>query len=204
MAIFAKVYDFIMQPADQLIVKELRKRLVNQAAGRVLEIGSGTGLNFAYYPSDLQVTALEPDDDLRNQSLSRMIKADADVSVAAGKAEELPFASSSFDTVVCTLVLCTVENQPQAVREIRRVLKPEGTLLLLEHVLPEDKVRKYVFTQAAPVWEKMCGGCRLDRPTEKVLETYGFEPVSKRTFARGLVIEMAAKPVTKLSQVKSG
>ncbi|NJP38582.1 methyltransferase domain-containing protein [Alkalicoccus luteus] len=204
MTLFTKLYDLIMQPADQLLLKDLRERLVGQADGRVLEVGSGTGLNFPYYVPGLQVTALEPDDGLRNKSLSRMLRADAAIRVVAGEAEMLPFETDSFDTVVCTLVLCTVESQEEAIREIKRVLKPEGTLLLLEHVLPEDRTRKEWFMRAAPAWEKMCGGCRLDRPTGRMLCSHGFRPVVMRTFAKGLFIEMTAKPVTKLSQETRG
>jgi ubiquinone/menaquinone biosynthesis C-methylase UbiE len=114
----------------------MRGELLEQARGRVLELGAGTGLNLELYPREGldSLTLTEPDPHMFKQLRQRAEKVCAGADLVEAGAEELPFEDDSFDTAVVTLVLCTVPDQPAALQEISRVLKPGGQLLFLEHV----------------------------------------------------------------------
>src|SRR5215210_5440442 len=116
----AALYDPFFWVAERAGMAARRRALVGQAHGRVLEIGAGTGLNVRHYPDGLDLVLTEPD-----EAMAERLRA---------RAEALPFADDSFDTVVSTLVLCTVPDQPAALREIARILRPGGRLLFAEHV----------------------------------------------------------------------
>ena len=130
----AAVYDAVMWPFERAAVGAWRRRLAARARGRVLEIGTGTGAQLRWYAPDVEVTALEPDATMRERARRRAARAAARATVVDGRAEELPFADASFDAAVSAFALCTVADPAAALAELRRVLVPGGTLLLLEHV----------------------------------------------------------------------
>jgi ubiquinone/menaquinone biosynthesis C-methylase UbiE len=136
---FALTYDRQMKKVEKAGLAALRHQLVAQAAGRVLEIGGGTGANLAHYgPAVTSLTITEPEIPML-QRLERRLRAEAPgTMVLRAPAEDLPFEDDAFDVVVSTLVLCGVDDQPRALREIRRVLRPGGQLLFLEHVRSTD------------------------------------------------------------------
>lgn len=135
-----------------------RTELLAAARGRVLEIGAGTGLNVRHYPRDTEVTFTEPDTKMARR-----------VPMVQASAEELPFADGSFDTVVSTLVLCSVDDLERSVAEIRRVLAPQGRLLFLEHVRAADGSRLARWQDRLnPLWHAVAG-CDCNRRTVDVL-----------------------------------
>jgi ubiquinone/menaquinone biosynthesis C-methylase UbiE len=138
------MYDRLSKLAEEAGLRELRRRLLADASGRVLEIGGGTGLNIPHYgPGVESLTVTEPEPPMLRR-LDRKVREHAPLTkVLRARAEELPFADDSFDTVVSTLVLCGVDDQARALREVHRVLRPGGRFIFLEHVRsPEPKVAR--------------------------------------------------------------
>lgn len=185
---FSRKYDSLMAPLERRKLRDLRRLLAGSAEGRVLEIGSGTGANFPYYRVAEEVVAMEPDPLMRAQSLERAAAADVPVRVVGGMAEELPYADGEFDTVVCTLVLCTVEEPVQVLRELRRVCRPGGRLLFIEHVRLERPVLGWLQDWLTPLWKRVCGGCRLNRRTADLIREAGIEIASIEPIYNGLFL----------------
>ena len=158
-------------------VRRERKPLLNSASGRVLEIGSGAGQNFKYLsPMVKSYLAVEPSPTLArmsHQSSKRTSDANR-VIVMRGKAENLPCASESIDTVVSFLVLCTVREPKKALNEIHRVLKPGGRLIFFEHVLSEQYSIARWQHKINPIWKRIGCGCNLIRNTASYMMEVGF------------------------------
>lgn len=170
---FAAFYDGVSQLADRAGLAERRRRLLSEATGRVLEVGAGTGLNLAHYRDVDEVVVLEPDDAMRRRMERRVEAAPVPVEVQATSLEDAPFQDASFDTVVVTLVLCSVPDHRAALDRIRRLLKADGRLLFLEHV-GGTGARRAVQRAATPVWCRVNAGCHLDRDTAAAIRQAGF------------------------------
>ncbi len=170
--IFAAGYDRFMSATEEAGLRDHRRAIVGRARGRVLEIGAGTGLNLEHYgPEVTELVLTEPEEPMAKRLRAKLTKGEV---VGAG-AEALPFPDDSFDTVVSTLVLCTVPDQARAIAEIRRVLKPGGQLLFLEHVRSADpKTAKWQDRLHRP-WKAWGHGCHCNRDTAAALAAGGFE-----------------------------
>ena len=160
--VFAAVYDRVLSPAERAGLTDRRRRLLAGATGRVLELGGGTGLNLAHDPAGLEVTVLEPDGAMRERLLVRVPESAATVEVHEAAVEDAPFPDESFDTVVSTLTLCTVDDLGRALAEVRRLLAPGGRLLFIEHVLATG-LQGLAQRASAPVWTRVAAGCHPDR-----------------------------------------
>jgi len=175
---FAATYDRLMKKTEKAGLADLRAGLVSQAEGRVLEIGGGTGANLAHYgPAVESLTVTEPEAPMLKR-LERRVQAETPgTMVLRAPAEDLPFEDDTFDVVVSTLVLCGVDDQPRALRELRRVLRPEGRLLFLEHVRSDDpKVAK---KQDRMNWlNQLVVCCDCNRPTLETIREAGFAVTS--------------------------
>jgi ubiquinone/menaquinone biosynthesis C-methylase UbiE len=151
---------------------ETRTKLLAPAEGSVLEIGAGTGFNMPYYPSGVStITLTDPLDGMLARARTRAATAGREVTATRASAESLPFTDDSFDTVVGSFVLCSVDDQEQAVDEIRRVLKPGGRYLFLEHVRSEDPDRARSQDRWEGVWRRVCFGCHPNRDTLPRIES---------------------------------
>jgi ubiquinone/menaquinone biosynthesis C-methylase UbiE len=157
-----------------------RERLLAKASGRVLEVGVGSGVNLPLYPqSATGIVGLDPSPKLL--AMAREKTARVPVSTLDGIAESIPLEDDSFDTVVMTWTLCSIPDAMAALREMRRVLKPTGQLLFLEHGLaPDPGVRKWQH-RLTPWWKRFTGGCHLNRPISEFIENAGFEIASVET-----------------------
>jgi ubiquinone/menaquinone biosynthesis C-methylase UbiE len=140
----------------------------------VLEIGGGTGANLSHYQDVNRVVVAEPDPFMRRRLTRKLEDARVPIEVSTAGAEELPFSDRSFDTVVSTLVLCTVPDQVSALDEIRRVLRPGGRLLFIEHVRAAGSTARWQ-DRLEPLWRRLLGGCHPNRDTVAAIEEAGFE-----------------------------
>lgn len=174
---FSALYDRAFEASEEAGLREMRADLLRQARGRVLELGAGTGLNLELYPregiDDLILT--EPDPHMAKQLRKRMEEVCPGAEMIEAGAENLPFEEESFDTVVVTLVLCTVPNQRAALTETKRVLKPDGQFLFLEHVRSPDPGLARWQDRLEKPWRFLGDGCHCNRDTEENLTAAGFE-----------------------------
>lgn len=190
---FAKLYDPLMTPIEKGQFRQLRKALLQKAEGEVLEIGSGTGVNFPLYNQKVShVIALEPNSEMQKRSLKRKKQAQTPIDLKEARAEQLPFMDQAFDTVVFTLVLCSVEDPAVALKEAKRVLKPGGKLLFFEHVRMESRFAGWLQDQLTPIWKRLCDGCHLNRETTKIIQSAGFNITEMRSDYRSLLISGTA------------
>jgi ubiquinone/menaquinone biosynthesis C-methylase UbiE len=169
--IFAALYDRMLAGTERAGLSARRGELLSHARGRVLEIGAGTGLNLAHYPESVEELVLtEPEEPMARRLDARLASLGRGGEVVRAPAEELPFADDSFDTAVCTLVLCTVSDPERALAEIERVLRPGGRLLFLEHVRSEDPGTARWQDRLHGVWVRCGHGCNCNRPTPALIE----------------------------------
>jgi ubiquinone/menaquinone biosynthesis C-methylase UbiE len=164
-------------------IKKLRRELLSQAHGKTLEIGSGTGLNLACYPSSLKdLTAIDNNPATRRWFQRRVKRAKIRVDHQILRGKKLPFPEETFETVVTTFTLCSIQNITQALREIHRVLKPTGKFLFLEHGLsPDSKVA--LWQRRLTPFQKIFGdGCHLDRNIVELLGSASFSLEDLKTF----------------------
>lgn len=152
-----------------------RRRVISAAEGRVLEVGIGSGLNLPLYgPSVCAVIGLEPSPELLRMARARTANALVPVELLEASAEEVPLATASIDTVVTTWTLCTIPNAHRALAELRRLLKPGGSLLFVEHGrAPEPEVARWQ-DRLDPLWQRVAGGCHLNRKIDALISANGF------------------------------
>lgn len=156
-----------------------RRRIAGEAAGRVLEIGAGSGLNLPFYTGRAHhVIGLDPSSPLLARATDRrLVQAAAmgpSVALLRASAEAIPLDAKSVDTVVTTWTLCSVPNARSALLEARRILKPSGRLLFVEHGRsPDEAIRRWQ-DRLTPVWKHVAGGCHLNRPIDTLVEECGF------------------------------
>lgn len=182
--VFARYYASCCGPAADARagVAALRRELLAGATGRVIEVGAGTGLNFAHYPGTVsEVVAIEPESTLREVARSAAARAEVPVDLVPGVAEALPVKSEAFDTAVASLVLCSVHEVPRALAELLRVLRPGGELRFFEHGRATG--RGLAMVQRAldrTVWPLLMGGCHTGRDPLGEVRAAGFEVVRVR------------------------
>jgi len=165
-----------------------RSQVVPRARGRVLEIGVGSGLNLAFYGPEVEsLTALDPSEELLRMAGRKAQGARFPVEFRNCSSENIPADDAAFDTVVSTWTLCTIPDPLQALREMKRVLKPGGTLLFVEHGLaPEHSVRVWQ-ERLNPVWRRITGGCNLNRRIDELVRAAGLTITRLESeYARGL------------------
>jgi ubiquinone/menaquinone biosynthesis C-methylase UbiE len=184
----AAFYDLFMSPLERLGLARARRRLVASLRGRVLELGTGTGLLFPAYGNAPSVAI-----DIDASGFARARRRDPRVALVQADAQALPFRDGAFDAVVETLSLCSVPDPVAALGEARRVLKPGGELRLLEHVLPPGPLLGRLFQWLAPAWLRLSGGCHLERRTGLLVGPAGFTVTSARERMRGIVAEIRAR-----------
>ncbi|HHD16432.1 MAG TPA: class I SAM-dependent methyltransferase [Euryarchaeota archaeon] len=171
-----RTYDLFLAPMEIAWFGRWRRRMLSTLKGEVLDIGTGTGTNLKYYPEDVRcVTVVDPDDDnisyLERRSRGWGFGDDGKcLRTHMGVGEELPFPDETFDAVVSTLILCTVEDPERVVSEGTRVLKRGGRFIFIEHQLPRWKPQAIVFNIISPVWHAP-SGCNLNRNTEEMIRS---------------------------------
>ena len=172
---FALTYDRQLAKVEQAGLGELRQKLLAGASGRVLEVGGGTGANLPFYSPDVEsLTITEPEPSMLRRLERRVREQSPDAKIVRAPAEDLPFENNTFDVAVSTLVLCGVEDQAQALGELRRVLRPGGRLIFIEHVRSDEP--------GLARWQDRLNGvirlvacCDCNRRTLESIQAEGFE-----------------------------
>jgi ubiquinone/menaquinone biosynthesis C-methylase UbiE len=201
---FAFTYDRFSRGSEEAGLAEIRRSLIAGASGDVLEIGGGTGANLGYYGADVaSLTITEPEPPMLKRLERKAREQKSKATLLRAPAEALPFEDASFDTVVSTLVLCGVDDQRRAVGEIRRVLRPGGRLIFMEHVRSDDPRVARMQDRMNPV-NRFVVCCDCNRPTLDTVRAEGFDVTELEQtelpkappFVRPLIVGTATTPVS--------
>lgn len=188
----ARLLDLVMRAGDRAGVRRARARVAGAARGEVLEIGIGTGSNLAAYPQGLVLHGIDPSAPALSIALSRARRTRRAVELVEGDAGALPYPDATFDTVVATFVLCSVGDVGRSLAEARRVLRPGGTIRLLEHARSRHGIVAAIQARSAPAWARATGGCRLDHDVVGAVRAAGLSVLEERHRAGGLLVEVVA------------
>ncbi|SCK15459.1 class I SAM-dependent methyltransferase [Streptomyces sp. WMMB 322] len=181
--VFARIYPRIERFALTHGAAAHREELLDGAGGRILEIGVGTGANIPFYPPAVEsLVAVEPEPRLRARAQRASEEAPFPVEVVPGRAEQLPFPDDAFDTVIVSLVLCSVRDVDRAVTEIRRVLRPDGHLRFYEHIRSDRPRFARMQRSLDLIWPRLGGNCHLSRDPESALVRNGLAVETVRHF----------------------
>ncbi|MEO5901956.1 MAG: class I SAM-dependent methyltransferase [Ilumatobacteraceae bacterium] len=172
--VFAGVYDPVLWVGERAGLRAQREELISRARGFTLEIGGGTGLNLPYYPDSIgELVLAEPDASMRRRLERRLRRSGRPAQLLDSPAEQLPFAAGSVDTVVSTFVLCTVDAPDEVLREVIRVLRPDGQLLFIEHVRSDSPTLARWQDRLVTPWRCFARGCRCNRATAELMVSFG-------------------------------
>jgi SAM-dependent methyltransferase len=185
--IMALVYDPFLWLGEMAGMRRLRSTLLGDASGRVVEIGAGTGLNIAHYPEEVaELVLIEPEPGMRRRLARRVERHGHVARIVDARAERLPLADASVDTVVSTLALCTVDEPESALSEIARVLRPDGQLLFIEHVRASSRFLAACQDKLLQPWRRFAGGCLCNRPTLGLMRACGFTVAAEDAVWHGM------------------
>ena len=177
--VFAAMYDRMIGKAERSGLGDHRRALLAGASGDVLEIGGGTGANLDYYGDGVRtLTIVEPEKPMLRRLQHHIEQSAPQAKALRAPAEDLPFNDASFDVVVSTLVLCTVDDVPRALRELHRVLRPGGKLLFIEHVRSDDEKLARTQDRMLPINVRIGHGCHPNRRTLDSIRDAGLEVTS--------------------------
>jgi ubiquinone/menaquinone biosynthesis C-methylase UbiE len=173
------VYDSLMSVMDRLLLGRWRRSLIHEDDGAVLEVGAGTGRTLALHSSAARVVGMDPDRMVLRTARRRA----PGVPMVQARAEALPFREDAFDVVVSSLVFCSVDDPERGLLEVARVLRPGGSLRMLEHVRPRSRFGAWMARLLQPPWTALTGGCRPDRDTEGTVRRMGYrvDPRTRRS-----------------------
>lgn len=189
---WAPIYDLYNAPMEWMGGSRRRRRLLDHASGAILEVGVGTGMNLEHYPPGVHVTGIDISPRMLARARRRAASAGTDVRLEVADVEELPYDDDRFDTVTGTCVFCSVADPVQGLREVARVTRPDGRVLLLEHVRPRNRLLGALADAVSPLTRRLCGP-DVNRPTERNVETAGLEIVSVRR--EGVWRQIVARPI---------
>jgi ubiquinone/menaquinone biosynthesis C-methylase UbiE len=186
------LYDLVCGLAEWAGLGRWRRWLVGNVRGRTLDLGCGTGRNLPLYAQEVRVTGLDPAEAVLRRARRRA----PGVPLVLARAEALPFRDGVFDTVVSGLAFCSVADPSVGLAEVRRVLRTDGTLRMLEHVRSSRPWKARLQDRIQPAWTRLMGGCHPNRETERAVETAGFwiDPATRR--ARADLRRFVARPAS--------
>lgn len=173
------LYDKLMSRLERKMLHNERYALLKNIEGKVLEIGAGTGVNFEFYSKNY-VIAIDPDEKMIVEAGKKINGKNIEIVLASG--ERLPFNDNIFDTVVITLSLCTIPDPDKTLKEVKRVCKANGKLLILEHIKNENKFLFFLQNILTPMWKVFAMGCHLNRDTINTIEINNFEKIYLKYF----------------------
>ncbi|HEY3359314.1 MAG TPA: class I SAM-dependent methyltransferase [Polyangia bacterium] len=187
----ARLYDLLLAPIELMGGKKRRRRLLAQVRGRTLEVGVGTGLNLPFYPAGADVVGVDVSEGMLARARRRGERLGMPVSLEQADVQQLPYPDGAFDTVVATCVFCSVPDPAAGLRELRRVVKRDGQVLLLEHVRPRRRFFAWLADVLVGLTRRFFGD-EWNRPTETTVRHAGLEIVAQR--GKGIWRELVARP----------
>lgn len=200
----SRIYDLYDRPMDVLGgVGRRRRRLLGRARGRVLEVGVGTGRNLGIYPDGIELTGIDASEGMLERARKRAaaLQVTDDVSLDLADVQDLPYDDDTFDTATATCVFCSVADPVHGLQEVRRVVRPDGQVLLLEHVRPTNAFLGWLFDLLSPLVRRAIGPS-INRRTEANVEAAGLELVEVRR--SGIWREMVARPAADTGKPSGG
>lgn len=182
--LFAGVYDPIVKGLESEFYN-YRKELLHGISGKVLEVGAGTGINFQFYSENVELIALEPSPFMQKRAEEK-VTPELNISFLIHKVndkevEEI-IADNSLDYIVCSLVLCSINDPKRALQKFHRWLKSDGKLIVLEHIHSEKKLNRKLQNFVNPVWKKVADGCNLNRDTDVLIKQSSFKVDEEKYF----------------------
>lgn len=183
MGIYSKIiFPFLLgRSMSKPSLAKLRKQLLSEVNGKILEVGFGTGENLKYYPGHVQkITVIDINDELGKKAKEKILESAIDVDYQKVSAEQLPFDNSSFDCIVSTFTFCSILNIEKAVAEYFRVLKPGGKLFFLEHGKSTDKKVSFFQNLINPIFKRIA--CDINRDIESIIKTQNFKTLTMKKF----------------------
>lgn len=202
--IFASKYDSFMTNLEKTL-HPIRKELIADLEGTLLEVGSGTGTNFEHYSSKVKVIAVEPSSFMLEKSKAKLSNKTQITTYNMGIDDERLDAiidEHSLDYIICTLVLCTIPDQNAAFDKFKKWLKPSGKLIILEHIHAQNKPRRLVYNLINPVWKIVGEGCNLNRDTDLSIKKAGFIVDSEKYFKNSIDFYKAVFSVENSERIK--
>lgn len=179
---FSIVYDLLEWPVEKLLFSRWRKRIIGAVKGKVLEVGVGTGKNLPYYSRKAKVTGIDISSGMLDKAIEKNKKLKINCSLLLMDAENIKFSNNSFDTVLCTFILCSVPNPVKTLKEMRRVCKANGKIIMVEHVLSKNRL--------IALWQKLHNpitrwlvGVNIDRDTAENIRKAGLNIINEENLA---------------------
>jgi len=186
--LFATKYDSFMMDLEKEFYP-IRQKLIEHLEGKILDVGSGTGVNFEHFHKNSTVIAVEPSPYMLEKALQKLPQkatiSTYNFGVTDPQLEDI-IAENSLDYIISTLVLCTIPNNELALKKFKKWLKPSGKLIVLEHIHAEKKSRKILQNIINPVWRIVGDGCNLNRSTDVLIKEAGFKAENEHYFKRSL------------------
>ncbi|MDW7740598.1 MAG: methyltransferase domain-containing protein [Bacillota bacterium] len=191
-AFTAATYDLFMQTLDPLLIKNWRRRLWNKVKPPcILEAGAGTGLNIPFYQSDYEITALDKNEYFLERARHKARNSGAKARFVLGDVQDLPFPDNTFDSAVTTFLFCQLADPLRGLKELRRVLKPGGQLLLLEHVRPKGKLESLISSLSEPIYRLT--GEQIAHDTDIFVRKAGFTNITTDPLLLSIIKIIEAK-----------
>lgn len=182
----SKVYDVFEQPMEIMALKKWREEVAKDLKGKVLEVGGGTGKNIPYYPDDIEVTAIDFSEKMLAKATRKASELNKKVKLIHMDAQNMDFPDNTFDTVFTTCVFCSVPDPVKGLEEIRRVCKPDGNIIMIEHVRSEKKVLGLIMDTLNPVTVNLYGA-NINRKTVENIKLAGFTEVEVTNITSDIV-----------------
>ena len=188
------IYDYVEAPVEYLRFASWRKRLKDSITGqRALEVGVGTGKNLSYYPKKIEITAIDLSSGMLKRARKKASKQESSVKLIEMDVQQLDFPDNFFDTIFATFVFCSVPDPVAGLKELNRVCKPDGNLILIEHVRPENVILGFIFDVLNPLAVRMMGA-NINRRTLENIVKAGWKIRLKEKLHSDIVWWIEAEP----------
>ena len=185
------IYDSFMLPLETFVLKKKRKTMFKDIEGNILEIGAGTGTNLGFYDFDMISSYTVVDRRVSEKIRKFDFPKDKEIKFINSSVEFLCFEDDTFDSIVFTLVFCSVDDPLKGLNEVKRVLKTGGRIYFMEHVMPEHSILKNLFNRLNSSWNKLANGCNLNRETADMIRDAGFEIETLERFFGAFIVGRA-------------